>query len=147
MPGLGLGLSISSRNAITAGSSAPSVIPVASTASVVISNSTYFDGTALKKTVGQRVAGDDFDEILLSSGTAYAYNIEYVLGSILLAPNSTLGRDIQGLFLPFNKWFLFNVNYDFEVGWVYSNFSENLSTDQDYIPTTGWSPSLTITAA
>jgi hypothetical protein len=147
MPGLGLGLSISARNAITAGSSAPSVIPVASTASVVISNSTYFDGTALKKTVGQRVAGDDFDEILLSSGTAYAYNIEYVLGSILLAPNSTLGRDIQGLFLPFNKWFLFNVNYDFEVGWVYSNFSENLSTDQDYIPTTGWSPSLTITAA
>jgi hypothetical protein len=142
---IGYGIGIGLR---TAASSAPSGIPVASTASVVISNSTYFDGTALKKTVGQRVSGDDFDQILLSSGTAYAYNLGYLQGSILLAPNSTLDRYIEFVSIPFNKWFLVNINYDTEIGaWFYSNFSENLSTDQDYIPTTGWSPSLTITAA
>jgi hypothetical protein len=42
MPGLGLGLSINARNAITAGSSAPSGIPVAGTELVVVTSSNEF---------------------------------------------------------------------------------------------------------
>jgi hypothetical protein len=117
MPGLGLGLSISSRNAITAGSSAPSGLPVASTESI-------------------RVTGPGINNRLFTKTNDVPF-----FGGV------GYGDDLYPRYIRFDGiWKLQYIDY-FDDNYHITDEATNPSTDPNYIPTTGWSPSLTITAA
>jgi hypothetical protein len=155
MPGLGLGLSISARNAITAGSSAPSGIPVASTASVIISGNATFNGTAVKKVNPQLCAGSlstGAGQLYVYSGAVYAYGLDAYVGKILIPPQTLLTDDIafgapDKLNTPYSTWRLVDAAYDGDADYYIISAVNNSSTDATIIPTSGWSASITITAA
>jgi len=146
MPRLSLGLGVQNTRKV-GGGAAPSGIPVASTASVVIGNAGAFDdGTYARIGTG---ANPLVDWIL----TGYVYrkpdsyfNSE---GRILFSPNSTISdANFNYLGTPFSSWTLVYLYYDGgEDTWNTFTVATNASTDANYIPTTGWSPSITITAA
>jgi hypothetical protein len=130
---------------------------VASTAGVVISGNATFNGTAFKKVVGERVLGAEFLSTSLSaglfvaSGITYAYGLEIYGGKILIPPQATLTNDPFGgipdkLNTPSNTWRLVAAVYN-TPNYNINSIVNNPSTDPNYIPTTGWSPSITITEA
>jgi hypothetical protein len=128
MPGLGLGLSISARNAITAGSSAPSGIVVATTTNVIVT----FGGTS-----GLNYTRD-----------SYPIFTQYV--AIEPAPgiaSCSLTFDLAAA----NTWVLQQISSGEEGGLVIE--ARNPSANGLIIPTTGWTynlgtgPTVTITAA
>jgi len=151
MPRLSLGLGVQTIPNI-GGGAAPSGLPVASTASVVISGNATFNGTAFKKVSGQRVLGvPEFGGgLFVDSGTAYAYGLEFSTGKILIPPQTTLTDTYQTgqLGTPSATWRLVVAGYDGgEDSYNIDSITNNSSTDANYIPTSGWSPSITITAA
>jgi len=125
----------------------PSGIPVASTASVVISGLGGANGTYARIGTG---ANPLSDWVL----TGYAYrtpneNFGNTSGKILFAPNSVVidfeGAGTPQSGTPYSSWTLLNMYYDSEYdSWITESISTNASTDATNIPTTGWSPSLTI---
>ena len=128
MPALGLGLSIGARNAITAGSAAPSGIPVATTTNVIV---TFGD------TSGINYARDNYP--------TYVYYL-------VIAPT----EDIDLCTLSFNlsipnTWALQQSSSGEEGHLVIE--ATNPSTNGLIIPTAGWTytlgsgPAVTITAA
>ena len=148
-------------------SAAPSGIPVASTASVVIAGSIFLNGTHTRVSQGTeimfRYGGDGGDTFVLNGGT-YLYrrpNSSFSPttydNSVLFPPNSVIkdgggsGSAVAGT--PFSTWTIGGLYFDTEYGqWlVDENFvSTNPSTDPTTIPTTGWTGSFgnfTITAA
>jgi len=158
MAGYGYGASVSgSRTAIVAssGGAAPSGIPVTSTASVVISGNATFNGTAVKKISPQLCLGSPpfSGQLFVDSGVAYAYGLDIGVGKILIPPQTLITDDpIFGvpdkLDTPSNTWRLADAQYDQENdNYIINNIANNSSTDANYIPTSGWSPSITITAA
>jgi len=134
---------------------APSGIPVASTASVVISGNATFNGTAVKKVNPQQCFGVPVfgGALFVDTGVVYAYGASENFGKILIPPQALITDDPIGgtpdkLGTPSGAWRLVDVSYDPE----YSSYDilstvNNSSTDDNYIPTSGWSPSITITAA
>jgi len=134
---------------------APSGIPVASTASVVISGNATFNGTAVKKVNPQQCFGDPVfgGKLYVDSGAVYAYGLGENVGKVLIPPQALITDDpIFGtpdkLNTPSNTWRLLDVSYDGgEDTYFILSTANNSSTDANYIPTSGWSPSVTITAA
>jgi hypothetical protein len=148
----GVNLYVPTRRRVSA---VPSGIPVASTASVVISGNATFNGTAVKKVVGERVLGIEgfAGELYVYSGIAYAYGLVYRQGKILIPPQTLITDSFEfgapdKVGTPSATWRLVAAGYDGEND-VYNidSITNNSSTDANYIPTTGWTPSITITAA
>jgi len=154
MPRLSLGLGVQNIRKVGGGGAAPGGIPVASTASVVISGNATFNGTAVKKVNPQQCFGDPLfgGKLYVGSGVVYAYGLEENYGKILIPPQATAIDDIpEGspqLDTPANTWKLVYATYlSEESSYPIIATANNSSTDANYIPTTGWSPSITITAA
>ena len=136
------------------GGAAPSGIPVASTASVVISGNATFNGTAVKKVNPEQCFGDPVfgGRLYVGSGVVYAYGLDENYGKILIPPQATTVDEIPDglpqIDTPSNTWRLVWVTYNSEENsYVILNTANNSSTDANYIPTSGWFPSITITAA
>jgi len=153
MPRLSLGLGVQNIRKV-GGGAAPSGIPVASTASVVISGNATFNGTAVKKVNPQQCFGDLVfgGKLYVGLGVVYAYGLEENYGKILIPPQATAIDDIPDgapqLDTPANTWRLVDASYNSENNsYDINNIANNSSTDANYIPTTGWSPAITITAA
>jgi hypothetical protein len=153
MPSLSLNIGLNNgRKLPFGGGAAPSGIPVASTASVVISENATFNGTAVKKVSGERVLGrpETGGSLFVDSGTAYAYAIDFDYGNILIPPQTTLTDTYETgkLGTPSSTWRLVVASYDgANDSYDILEITNNSSTDANYIPTSGWSPSITITAA
>jgi hypothetical protein len=147
MPRLSLGLGVQNIRKV-GGGAAPSGIPVASTGSVVIGNAGAFNnGTYARIGTG---ANPLVDWIL--TGYVYRKPDSYFTdeGRILFSPNSTISdaNPFDYLGTPFSSWTLVYLSYDVgEDTWNTSIVATNASTDANYIPTTGWTPAITITAA
>jgi hypothetical protein len=152
---MNLGLGLRLRSVLSSGGAAPSGIPVASTASVVISGNATFNGTAVKKVYPQQCFGDVVfgAKLYVYSGAVYAYDASENAGKILIPPQTLLTDDFMSgtpdqLGTPSSTWRLVDVSYNSEFGnYEISNITNNSSTDANYIPTSDWSPSITITAA
>jgi len=152
MPSLSLNVGLNNGRKLPFGGAAPSGIPVASTASVVISGNELFNGTYAKKVPEQAlVINSNGHNSYLKTGTCYLKGGLFGDGSLLLSPDAQVWDDEIGAILgsPFGTWQLitaatFDTDSD---SWVSYDFASNASTDANYIPTSGWSPSITITAA
>jgi hypothetical protein len=156
MPSLRLNIGLNGgRKLPFGGGAAPSGIPVASTASVVISGNATFNGTAVKKVNPQQCFGDLVfgGKLYVDSGVVYAYGLEENYGKILIPPQALISDEPVGgspdkLDTPSNTWRLVFATYNSEESsYFITNTVNNSSTDANYIPTSGWSPSITITAA
>jgi hypothetical protein len=140
---------------------APSGIPVASTASVVISGNVFFNGTYARVPQGTQIMvtyGGDPDTFFLNGGT-YLYRRPNSLfessssddRNILCPPGSSIkstnfGSDEVGT--PYSTWTLIFVYFDSEYNaWFAGTTFTNVSTDPTTIPTSGWTGGITITAA
>jgi hypothetical protein len=153
MPRLSLGLGVQAVRKVKAGVVGP--ILVASTASVVISGNATFNGTAVKKVNPQLCLGDPVfgAKLYVYSGVVYAYDLGAGVGKILIQPQALITDDFvfgspDKLNTPSNTWKLVNAYYNGENdSYDIIDITNNPSTDANYIPTTGWSPSITITAA
>jgi hypothetical protein len=147
MPRLSLGLGIQNSRKIKSGGAAPSGLQVSATSNVAITNLGTFDnGTYIRIGTGTTILSD-----WVLSGYAYTkagvpFNDD---GRILLSPNSTIkdsgGAGSNQLGTPYSSWTLIYVSYDGEGDvWNYTTVATNSSTNASYIPTSGWSPTLTI---
>ena len=145
MPSLSLNVGLNNGRKLPFGGAAPSEIPVASTASVVIGNAGSFNGTYTKKIPEQSFPISFGHDSYIKTGICYS------LGNyLLLSPNAQIWDDEVGAILdsPFGVWKLIDPSFDTDLdSWVYSVIASNSSVNTDYIPTSGWSPSITITAA
>jgi hypothetical protein len=132
------------------GSGAPSGIPVASTTQVnlTVPYFDYLNGIHTKKITNDIFAGS---LQLQGAGISYfgnGYGNAYQ--NIILSPNSMLyDLNINEVLIPYQyNWTLLWLRYDDENGyWESSQQSTNPSANLNYIPTTNWSPSITLTAA
>jgi len=148
MPRLSLGLGVQSVRKIKSGGSAPSGLLVSSTASIAIVSVAVATGTYNKKTTNAYIG--DVDGISYYAGTGAIYNLypdipPNTLIYTLLGPNATI-KDGTGTEYLINasNWAIYEIYND--SGFTYAVRSSNASTDANYIPTSGWSPSVTITA-
>lgn len=147
MPRLSLGLGIQNSRKIKSGGATPSGLQVSSTSNVAITNLGAFDnGTYIRNGTGATILSD-----WVLSG--YAYKKDDIVftseGRLLLSPNSTIkdfgGTGSNQLGTPYSSWTLIYVLYDAENDvWNATTVSTNSSTNASYIPTSGWSPTLTI---
>jgi hypothetical protein len=127
-------------------SAAPSGIPVASTANIVI----YGAGGGNYSRIG--TGANPMSDWTL---TGYAYRNpneqfdSHGSGFILFSPNSII-TDTYSNYIgtPYSSWTLAYMYYDSEYSnWIHEVFSTNSSTNALTIPTSGWSSGITITAA
>ena len=147
MPSLSLGLGLHKNRVFAAGGGpAPSGLQVSSTENVAITNLGAFDnGTYIRKGTGSTILAD-----WVLSGFAYTKpNLFYDEGRILLSPNATIkdfgGAGSNQFATPYSSWTLIYVVYDVENDiWSATTVATNSSTNASYIPTSGWSPTLTI---
>jgi len=151
MPSLSLNVGLNNGRKLPFGGAAPSGLPVASTASVVISNSVngFFDGTYAKKIPSEMILQGYGEDAYMSAGVSYALVIDDI-ARVLLIPNSTIQNSNYGTMFgtPYANWVVLSFYWDNEAGnYVYFASYTNPSTNETTIPTTGWSPSITITAA
>lgn len=150
MAGYGYGISVSgsrTANVASSGGTPPSGLDISSTLNVAITNLGAFDnGTYIRNGTGTTILSD-----WILSG--YAYRKEDIVfnseGRLLLSPNSTIkdfgGTGSNQLGTPYSSWTLIYVLYDEENDtWSATTVSTNSSTNASYIPTSGWSPTLTI---
>jgi hypothetical protein len=165
MPSLSLNVGLNNgRKLPFGGGAAPSGIPVASTASIVISGNVSLNGTYTRVPQGTEIMNTadtgEPDTFVLNGGTYLYRNPNSSIGiytyenEVLFPPNSIIksgggaGSAVVGT--PFTIWTIGNIYYDGE--WLLDpNFSStNPSTDPTTIPTSGWTGyygSFTITAA
>jgi hypothetical protein len=122
----------------------PSGIPVASTSSFVILSGYGNDGTFVKISEGQylgNVGGDVF-----YGGTGIVYNrVQQLINGVnnnpnfILAPNSVINDDFGALWWLasgiWTAWYGYN-----DDGTQFGQISSNPSTNQNYIPTSNWTP-------
>ena len=134
---------------------APAGIPVASTASVVIGNAgAGNNGTYVKKVPQQVMLDLGFGQLYSNiAGTCYVLGAGNGDGRILFSPDAQawddLGLGTPQFGTPFGNWKLGYVYYEGgdSSSWFLTEIATNASTDANYIPTGGWTPSITITAA
>jgi len=143
----GYGMSVSgSRKSIVASSTpAPSGLPVVSTERIAISGLGGANGSYSRMGTGTNPIED-----WTLTGYAYrdpSFNNGFNERRFLFAPNSTISDAYSNqLGTPYSYWALVYMYYDGEyASWITDIISFNPSTDATTIPTTGWSPSLTIT--
>jgi hypothetical protein len=132
MPSLSLNIGLNNgRKLPFGGGAAPSGIPVASTSTVIVNSTTTLNKTNI------------FGLGPILSGTAYFDDTTYIG---LIAPQTTYSA--YGEVYSFgNQWIYILIEDYGEGAYSINTLSTNSSIDQNYIPTTGWSPSVTITAA
>ncbi len=161
MPRLSLGLGAQTIRKV-GGGAAPSGLAVATTNAVNISgnNGVVPDGTYTKVTSSAtRVAGSAIsDKMFIDTGLVYLKEAGYgdesfptsPYGYILIAPNTTFTATFFNPLQSEAYWYAGKV-YGFfgedENVFAVNAASQNASEDATIIPTTGWSPSITITAA
>jgi len=160
MPRLSLGLGVQSSKRIKAGA-APSGIVVATTNSVNISGNNIVvpTGTYTKVTsIITRVAGSLIsDKMFVATGLVYLKEAGYgdgayptaPYGYILIPPNTTFTATFFNPLPSETFWRagkVYGLSGDTD-DFQFTNPSNNSSTDEAIIPTTGWSSSITITAA
>jgi len=134
---------------------APSGIPVASTASVVIGNAGAGNNGTYVKKVPQQLLLTTGPVSLYSNiaGACYVLGAENADGRILLSPDAQAWDDLEAgnpqFGTPLGSWKLGYVYYEGgdTSAWLFTEIATNASTNTSYIPDTGWSPSITITAA
>jgi hypothetical protein len=137
---------------VASGGAAPSGIPVASTASVVIGNAGITNGTYTKKIPEQAlIINSNGHNSYLKTGVCYLRGGNGT-GNLLLSPDAQVWDDEIGAILntPFGNWKIITADFDGDAdSWVYAERENNLSTITGYIPDASWSPTstLTITAA
>jgi hypothetical protein len=119
MPKLGVGLNLSVPRV---GAAAPSGIPVASTDSIRVTGAGI--GAGLNNRLFPKT-----NDVPFAGGVGY-YNSLY-----------------DAEIIRFDGIWKFQDFYYFDESLTITDMATNPSTDPNYIPTTGWSPSLTITAA
>ena len=127
----------------------PSGIPVASTASVVISGNATFNGIAVKKVASEQCFGDPVfgGKLFVDTGVVYAYGLSENAGKVLIPPQALITDTYETgkLSTPSATWRLVDAAYDGgEDTYYIISTANNSSTDANYIPTSGWSPSITI---
>ena len=163
MAGYGYGISVSgSRTPIVASSTPtppPSGIPVASTASVIVADFaggySEYNGTYTKQSTGYSFSSDYAYEITIT-GISYIFVVNSAVKLILLPPESSIFVNagfpttisasgtwrIGNIFTSNDGEFVtYGLDYDAD------NPASNVSSNNNYIPTTGWSPAITITAS
>jgi len=144
----GYGMSVSgSRTSIVASSTpAPAGIPVASTASVNIAEAPYtYYSPFIKKLSGYEFNCNFNYNVVINSGLIYISINENGADYPLISPNTIFYKDGY-LFYTVSNWKVVSFS-DNEGSPEVFDISTNPSTDSTTIPTTGWTPSLTITAA
>jgi hypothetical protein len=166
MPRLSLGLGVQAVSKVKAGA-APSGIPVASTASVIVASvaAPYgdFNDTYTKKNNLEDFTSADGYTVRSSGGVCYVSSLK----KVLVPPNVSLETDTFGSLGSRNYWTLADLAYDdgnlyWAMGFVNPTFNytfRNDSTNASFIPqssyymynmyliTTVFSSPLTITAA
>jgi len=126
MPKLSLGLGVQNIRKVGGGGGTPSFgLP----AQIIVSGAGIANGTYTKTTL----AGVNTPEP--NSGT-YNYLLAAGIFYITSPGNTNYNGDYSG-----NDWVLASGSDSATI------YSENTSTDANNVPTTGWSPSITITAA
>jgi len=151
MPKLGLGLSLPQTKKV-GGAPAPSGIPVASTASVIVTGftggNTEYNGTYTKGTSG------GVDPFITTPPTDGEFYIKSASSFVLLPPSVTIGGynsfdgdDYSYSFSPQGNWTISRINDDSEGATSLLVIASNASSNNSSIPTSGWSPSITIAAA
>jgi len=149
---------------VSAAPPGPSGISVADAATIVINGNGINSGTYTRIAQGTKVA-DSFDSEgggpeTYSLTTGYLYRRPNILAYFasyeiifLLPPGSIVTGDVgssnPGIAIcgtPYNTWTIIYPYYD-DGNWLADVKSTNPSSDPTTIPTTGWSPSITITAA
>jgi len=126
------------------GAAAPSGLPVASTASVNISTSPFQNYNPYTK----KLSGYGFNvlgvySLSVDSGLIYMNTVEDGNNFVLISPNTILSG---GLSYTPSTWKITQFGDDDGFPF-FSESATNPSTDPTTIPTSGWSPSITITAA
>ena len=128
---------------------APAGIPVASTVSVNIAGEPYiYYSPFTKQSSGYEFPATGGYSLIVTSGTIYV-DVQENADITLIAPNTSLSVIDEGNTYPYvttSTWVILNFS-DNDGEPTYSVGSTNPSTNATAIPTTGWSPSLTITAA
>jgi hypothetical protein len=161
MPKLSLGLGIQNPRKV-GGGAAPSGLVVATTNAVNISgnNSIVPDGTYTKVTsIVTRVAGSLIsDKMFIATGLVYLKEAGYgdvtyptsPYGYILIPPNTTFTATFFNPLASEPYWRagkVYGLSGEESSDFVFPTTSQNDSTDATIIPTSGWSISITITAA
>jgi hypothetical protein len=152
MPSLSLNVGLNNgRKLPFGGGAAPSGIPVASTASVVIGNAGGNNGTYVKKVPEEAlIINSNGHNSYLKTGTCYFKDL-IGEGNLLLSPDAQVWDDEIGAIVgsPFGVWkFITGATFDVDSdSWIYYDYASNSSTNTAYIPDASWSPSITITAA
>ena len=135
----------------------PSGIPVASTASVTVAGFTGFrssyNGIYIKQSTGYSFDSDYAYEITIT-GISYIFVVNSAAKLILLPPESSIFVDdgFPTTISASGTWRIGNVftsndgeyvtyGLDYDQG----NPASNASSNNNYIPTIGWSPAITIT--
>ena len=140
---------------VSAAPPAPSGIPVASTASIVIGNAgAENNGTYVKKVPQQLLLQNGGVELYINiAGACYLFDSGFGDGRILVSPDALIWDDLDfgsaQFGTPFGSWKLGYVNYEGgdTSAWFFTEIATNASTNTSYIPDSSWSPSITITAA
>jgi hypothetical protein len=133
----------------------PAGIPVASTASVVISNAgAANNGTYTKKIPQQLLIQNGGVAIYANiAGACYVFDSGFGDGRILISPDAQIWDDLDSgspqFGTPFASW---KLGYAYYEGgdisaWFFTEIASNPSTNTSYIPDAGWSPAITITSA
>jgi hypothetical protein len=153
MPSLSLNVGLNNgRKLPFGGGAAPSGIPVAGTASVTVADftggNTQYNGTYTKGTSG------GVDPSITTPPTDGEFYIKAASTFVLLPPSVTIGgsnsydgSDYPYSFEPQGNWTISRINDDSEGATSLIVIASNASSNNSSIPTSGWSPSITITAA
>jgi len=153
MPSLRLNIGLNNgRKLPFGGGAAPSGIPVASTSSVTVAGftggNTQYNGTYTKGTSG------GLDPAITTPPTDGEFYIKASSSFVLLPPSVTIGGynsfdgdDYSYSFSPQGNWTISSINDNGEGSTSLIVIASNASSNNSSIPTSGWSPSITITAA
>jgi hypothetical protein len=126
MPRLSLGLGVQNSSRIKSSGGTP---PFGLPAQIIVSGAGIANGTYTKTTSAGVYTP-------ASIGGTYNYLLAAGIFYITSPGNTNFNGDYAG-----NDWVLATGNDSATI------YSENTSTDANNVPTTGWSPSITITAA
>ena len=161
MPRLSLGLGVQAVSKVKSGASAgPLVVATTNAVNISGNNGVVPDGTYTKVTsIITRVAGSLIsDKMFIATGLVYLKEAGYgdalyptaPYGYILIPPNTTFTATFFNPLPSETFWRagkIYGLSGEEGDSFVFATPNNNSSTDANYIPTTGWSPSITITAA
>ena len=138
MPSLSLNIGLNNGRKLPFGGGAPSGIPVSAGASVIVTGFTGgnsgFNGTYTNDYISP---GGGASQLIADSPTT----------SVFVKYYSTINNEYKLCFVVQRNQWEIGWNYGDESGSYFDPAAINPSSNQNLVPTTGWSPSITITAA